>query len=129
MGRRGIPYRHVSPSAYAGDLRRPVRTHEPARLIDTLIVGAIVEARSCERFQALVPWLDPELAEFYQGLEASEARHFDIYLQLARQASLEKGGQAGGTDLEDRVSLFLDLESTLIQRPDPDLRFHSGIPV
>lgn len=121
MKKRGIHYRHVSPSRYAGELRRPVRTHEPARLIDTLIVGAIVEARSCERFQALAPRLDPELAAFYRGLEASESRHFEVYLGLAVSA-------AGDTPIDERIDHFLELEMSLIQGPDPELRFHSGVP-
>jgi tRNA-(ms[2]io[6]A)-hydroxylase len=121
MQKRGIQYRHVSPSRYAGELRRPVRTHEPARLVDTLIVGAIVEARSCERFQALAPRLDPELADFYRGLEASESRHFEVYLGLAQSC-------AGDGVIDDRVDQFLALEALLILGPDPELRFHSGVP-
>ncbi len=120
MKKRGINYRHVSPSSYTGALRKPVRTHEPARLIDTLIVGAIVEARSCERFQALAPYLDTELAEFYRGLEASEARHFEVYLGLAQSVAAEP--------IHSRIETFLDLESSLILRTDPELRFHSGVP-
>lgn len=117
---RGIAYRHVPASTYAGELRRLVRTHEPARLVDTLIAGAIVEARSCERFEALAPLLDAELAEFYQGLQASESRHFSIYLSLARATSNE--------NIDARVDSFLEFEASLINRYDPELRFHSGVP-
>jgi tRNA 2-(methylsulfanyl)-N6-isopentenyladenosine37 hydroxylase len=120
MQQRGVVYRHVPPSAYAGDLRRLIRTHEPARLVDILVVCAIVEARSCERFGALAPLLDDDLRRFYEDLQISEARHFEIYLQLARQHAQE--------DLAARIELFLTLEATLINRPDRDLRFHSGVP-
>jgi tRNA-(ms[2]io[6]A)-hydroxylase len=62
-----------------------VRSHEPVKLVDTLVVGAFIEARSCERFEALVPHLDEELGKFYFGLLKSEARHFQGYLKLAYQ--------------------------------------------
>ncbi|MBM4205703.1 MAG: tRNA-(ms[2]io[6]A)-hydroxylase [Gammaproteobacteria bacterium] len=124
MKARGVKYRHVTPCRYAGMLRGPVRTHEPARLIDTLIVGAIVEARSCERFAAMAPRLDADLAEFYQGLEASEARHFDVYLSFARTHSTG----VSAAQLESRIDFFLELEASLIQGSDPDFRFHSGVP-
>ena len=123
MKARGVNYRHVTPSRYAGMLRGPVRTHEPARLIDTLIVGAIVEARSCERFAALVPRLESDLAEFYRGLEASESRHFEVYLNFARVHSSGAAAQ-----LESRIDHFLTLETSLILGVDPDFRFHSGVP-
>ena len=66
-------------------LRKVVRSHEPVKLVDTLVVGAFIEARSCERFEALVPHLDEELGKFYFGLLKSEARHFQGYLKLAYQ--------------------------------------------
>jgi tRNA-(ms[2]io[6]A)-hydroxylase len=68
MQKRGIVYDQITPCRYAGELRKPVRTHEPARFIDTLIVGAIIEARSCERFAKLAPHLDEELQAFYLSL-------------------------------------------------------------
>ena len=83
MKSRDIAYPQLSAARYAGELRQLVRTHEPARLVDTLLVGAIIEARSCERFAALVPVLDDELAEFYASLLKSESRHFADYLNLA----------------------------------------------
>lgn len=121
MGERGIAYVHVSPSRYAGELRRHVRTHEPARLIDTLIVGAFIEARSCERFAALAPLLDSGLGRFYGSLLRSEARHYQSYLALARQAA--------GEALTGRIEQFRAIELELIVSADPDFRFHSGVPV
>ena len=47
MRERGISYHHLSPARYAGALRKSVRQGEPERLVDILVVGAIVEARSC----------------------------------------------------------------------------------
>ena len=120
MRSRGIRYRHVSASRYAGTLREHLNKMEPQRLIDTLIVGAIVEARSCERFASLVPVLDPELGQFYAGLQASEARHFEVYLALARNLA--------GKDIDGRVDQLLGIEAELISSKDPDFRFHSGVP-
>ena len=50
---RGIAYRRLAPARYAGALRSVVRNSEPARLVDTLLVAAFIEARSCERFGRL----------------------------------------------------------------------------
>ncbi|MEY4643115.1 MAG: hypothetical protein RLZZ227_3109 [Pseudomonadota bacterium] len=120
MRERGVPYTHLGASRYAGSLRQHVRTHEPAKLIDTLIIGAFVEARSCERFAALAPSLDPQLKKFYQSLLRSEARHYEYYLGLARTYANE--------DIAPRIEFFAALEAELITSPDAELRFHSGAP-
>lgn len=121
MRRRGIAYRQISASRYAGELRAAVRGAEPGRLVDTLIVGALIEARSCERFAVLVPLLDEELSAFYSSLLKSEARHFKDYLTLARQLSSED-------EVAARLAVFKPLEADLIQSPDTEFRFHSGVP-
>src|SRR5690606_34317742 len=100
MQKRGIPYEQIPAARYAAELRKPVRTHEPAKLVDTLIVGAIIEARSCERFAKLAPHLDEELANFYNSLLKSEARHFKDYLNLASEAA--------GKNIDERVQFFLE---------------------
>lgn len=122
MKRRGVPLRPVSAGRYASGLRRLVRAHEPAKLVDTLVVGAFIEARSCERFAALVPYLDEELGGFYHGLLKSEARHYQGYLKLAHQYGDE-------TDIDRRITLVREAEAELITSPDQELRFHSGIPM
>lgn len=119
MKARGIEYEQITPSNYAGKLRKPIRTYEPERMIDTLIVGAIIEARSCERFAKLAPFLDDELKAFYLSLLKSESRHFNDYLTLAKKA-------ADGKSIEDRVQVFLTLESELICSDEEEFRFHSG---
>lgn len=121
MKRRGVPLRPVSAGRYASGLRRLVRAHEPVKLVDTLVVGAFIEARSCERFAALVPHLDEELGRFYHGLLKSEARHYQGYLKLAHNYGDE-------ADIARRVELVRAAEMELIQSPDVELRFHSGIP-
>lgn len=121
MEARGIDYPQLSASRYAGELHQLVRSHEPGRLVDTLLVGAIIEARSAERFAALVPHLDAELAAFYTSLLKSESRHFLDYLKLAqRLGSVE--------EVLSRLPLFLQRERELIESPDTAFRFHSGVP-
>ena len=118
MKKRGIEYRHLTPSRYAGELHKHIRKEEPERLVDTLIVGAIIEARSCERFYSLLPFLDDDLAKFYESLLKSEARHFEDYLYLAKKAS--------GQNIGARVEVLLTQERNVFSLGDSELRFHSG---
>ena len=120
MEKRGVQYRHLSPSRYAGMLHKGIRTHEPERLVDTLIVGAYIEARSCERFAALAPHLDDELQKFYRSLLKSEGRHFQDYLKLATKVA--------GEYPESRVVFFAEREREAIESSDAQFRFHSGVP-
>lgn len=121
MKARDIAFGHLGPSRYADGLRRHAHSHEPKRLVDILIIGAFIEARSCERFQALAPALeDREIADFYTGLCESESRHFRHYLELAERAT--------GEDIRARVEFFRGIESGLNTAPDTELRFHSGPP-
>ncbi len=118
MGKRGIRYDQIGPSRYAAGLRQLVSKDDPQRLVDTMIVGAIIEARSCERFAALAPHLDPVLGDFYTGLLKSEARHYQDYLSLADMA-------ADGP-IDKRLAAFMAVEQHLIESPDTEFRFHSG---
>jgi tRNA-(ms[2]io[6]A)-hydroxylase len=123
MRERNIQYQHLSASRYAAKLREPVKMGEESGLIDVLIIGAYIEARSCERFAALAPVIepyDPQLAKYYRFLLKSESRHFTDYLALAEEYSNEP--------IADRVAFFGRLEAELIQSPDNLFRFHSGIP-
>lgn len=120
MDKRGLEYRHLSAGRYAGALHELVRKQEPGRLVDRLILGAFVEARSCERFAALVPYLDEELGRFYASLLKSEARHYHHYLGLADQYADE--------DIAPRVAVFRAREAELIATEDTVFRFHSGVP-
>jgi tRNA-(ms[2]io[6]A)-hydroxylase len=117
---QGIAYDKVTSSRYAKELLRHVRTHEPETLIDKLICGAYIEARSCERFAKLAPLLPAEIGEFYVSLLRSEARHYQDYLALAEQIA--------GHDISARVAHFGKLEAELILAPDEDFKFHSGRP-
>lgn len=121
MKRRKIDLKPVSASRYASGLRKLVRSHEPQKLVDTLVVGAFIEARSCERFEALVPHLDEDLGKFYGGLLKSESRHYQGYLKLAYQF-----GDA--RDVDQTIEKVRAAEQTLIESPDEEFRFHSGVP-
>jgi tRNA-(ms[2]io[6]A)-hydroxylase len=122
MVARNIPYENITASRYAKGMMTHVRTHEPAILIDKLICGAYIEARSCERFAKLAPHLDDELNKFYISLLRSESRHFQDYLALAQQV-------AGQQDISDRIKFFGKIEAELISTPDEDFKFHSGLPI
>lgn len=121
LEQRGIPYIHLGPSRYAGGMREHLRKDGKKVLVDTLIVGAFVEARSCERFARLAPLLDAPLEKFYRSLLRSEARHYEDYLALAALYSDE--------DIDPHIARFREIERALIQSPDPEFRFHSGVPV
>ena len=119
MKKRGIKYRQLSASEYAKRLHQHVRRDEPGKLIDTLIIGAFIEARSCERFYRVLPFLDAELEKFYRSLLKSEARHFQDYLKLAQQYSKEP--------IDERVAFFAEAEREAIFTEDTQFRFHSGV--
>ena len=119
MKRRNIAYEHVSASRYAAGLRELVRSKDPDKLVDVLIIGAFIEARSCERFAKLAPYLDGELEAFYQSLLKSEARHYQDYLRLAKTV-------AGDSSIDDRIAEIARRERELVEQPDSEFRFHSG---
>ncbi|WP_322529459.1 tRNA-(ms[2]io[6]A)-hydroxylase [Salinicola sp. LHM] len=121
MQERGVDYSHIQASRYAEGLREHVARDEPHRLIDILIVGAFIEARSCERFARLIPHLDETLAKFYRSLVRSEGRHFEDYLGLAER-------YAGKEVVAERVARFASHEQALIEGEDAMFRFHSGVP-
>lgn len=121
MHKRSIEYRNIRAGRYAKGMMSYVTTHEKDILRDKLIVGAYIEARSCERFAKLAPYLDSELSKFYVSLLRSEARHYQDYLALAQLVSPE--------DISERVKYFGELEAELILAQDDEFRFHSGSPL
>jgi tRNA-(ms[2]io[6]A)-hydroxylase len=119
LGARGGSMRRQRPSPYAGRLYHCVRSAEPERLVDTLLVCALIEARSCERFQLLADAIDdPGLRALYSGLLASEARHHGSYLELAVQASDESSARA-------RLLELAASEAEIIADPSPMVRMHA----
>lgn len=124
MDSLSVPFEKLSASRYAGTLRDAVRPEEPRRLLDMLLIGALIEARSCERFAMIAPRLPEKLGRFYGGLLASEARHFEHYLAFAKT---ECG--VGEDEFEARLAELKAIEARLITEPDAQFRFHSGPPV
>ena len=124
MDEYGVEYRSITPCRYAKGMLTHVKTFEPDALIDKLIVGAFIEARSCERFAMLAPHLDKRLGDFYLSLLRSEARHYQDYLTLAKEIA----GPDQSDKVESRVAYFADIEASLITSEDSDFKFHSGVP-
>ena len=120
MHSRDITYEPVTASRYAKGMFKEVKTFEPDALVDKLIIGAFIEARSCERFAKLAPLLAPDIQKFYISLLRSEARHYQDYLALAEQIAEQ--------DISARVAHFAKVEAALINTPDTEFRFHSGVP-
>jgi len=116
--KRKLRYTNLSASRYAARLRDHVRKQEPGKIADLLIIGAFIEARSCERFAKIAPLLEKELGDFYLSLLKSESRHYQDYLKLASNYAK--------TDLDGRVAFFKEKENELIEAPDTVFRFHSG---
>jgi tRNA-(ms[2]io[6]A)-hydroxylase len=117
-----VPFMRMSPSRYADGLRRAIRTREPDRLLDLLLCGALIEARSCERFQGLAPRLAAPLAKFYAGLAESEARHQQLYIRLAEPRAGREVNWQG------RLRQLAEVEAELATSSDDQFRFHSGAP-
>jgi tRNA-(ms[2]io[6]A)-hydroxylase len=117
----GVGYTRQPPGRYGSGLRSALRTIEPGRKLDLLLAGALIEARSAERFGLLAPRLDAPLGNFYSDLQRSEARHFEDYLAWARAA-------APDGDIEARLREIGVREAELATSPDPEFRFHSGSP-
>ena len=146
MEERGQKWRHLPASRYAKGMLKHKRTYEPAAMIDILIIGAFIEARSCERFAALSDVIEDEkLAKYYRYLLKSESRHYEDYISLARSLEPNKGGTVdlealsqatNGSintneetmNVDQRIAFFREIEAELITSPDSELRFHSGIP-
>ncbi len=119
-----VPFERMTASRYAGSLRDAVREEEPYKLLDLLLIGALIEARSCERFAAVAPRLPERVGKFYRGLLASEARHFEHYLAFAKsECGLDDA------EIETQLTKLKAIESALITDPDPMFRFHSGTPI
>lgn len=115
-----VPFERQRPGRYASGLRAQLRTADPGRKLDLLLAGALIEARSCERFRLLTPHLPQPVAGFYEQLARSEARHFEQYLDLARAAAPPRW--------EARLRELAQCEARLATTPDEQLRFHSGPP-
>ena len=84
-----------------------------------MLACALIEARSHERFERLAAAVeDPKLRDFYVELGEAEARHGDLYVELAEEA-------AGGS-VAARLAELTAKEAQIIARPNLPLRMHSG---
>ena len=114
LKKRGIPFSQPFPSPYITGLMRSVRNGNRNQAIDHLLCCALVEGRSCEKFQFLAEALkgnDDELARFYGSLVQSEGNHYATYLLMA------KGIDEKETD--ERMDFYLDLDAKLMREPNP----------
>ncbi len=118
---REIRYETLKPSPYGMALHALVRRDEPDRLVDMLLISALIEARSCERFQILAEGLDgePTLAELYRSLLASEARHHGVYVELAARLIARDA-------LEARLLELARSEAEIVSAPCDWVRIHAG---
>lgn len=128
LSRRGgrLTKNHRNP--YANALRDHVDRGGPDELMDRLMVSALIEARSCERFALLGQAMssqsaeaidDKELAKLYRGLWASEHGHYTVFIQMAELVRPKKTVRA-------RWSFWLDIEAAIIEAQPPGPRMHSG---
>jgi len=115
-----VPFQRQRPGRYGAGLRAHVRTSEKGRKLDLLLTGALIEARSCERFRLLAPRLRAPLSTLYEQLSHSEARHFELYVDFARAMEPE--------EWRPRLAWLAAREAELATSPDEELRFHSGPP-
>jgi tRNA-(ms[2]io[6]A)-hydroxylase len=116
----GVEVERQQPGRYASGLRSVIRTSEPGRKLDLLLSGALIEARSAERFRLLSGRLQQPLGGFYASLERSEARHFELYVNLARAEAPDQW--------QERLGPLAEREAELATAADPVFRFHSGPP-
>lgn len=119
LERLGIPLAPLSAPPYGGGLAALVRRTEPERLLDSLLVSGLIEARSHERLGLLATHCpDRELAEFYRSLMASEARHYGVYWVLA-DTYFERDV------VKARLEELAIQESELLATLHPEPRIHS----
>lgn len=119
LEKRGIRFRRLKPSQYGARLHALIRKSEPERAVDRLLVAGLIEARSCERFQALANHVkDEQLAAFYRSLFESEARHHSTYTRLAKHFASEDA-------VEARLKELYDVEAKIMSIREPFPRMHS----
>ncbi|BAQ64448.1 tRNA-(ms[2]io[6]A)-hydroxylase [Geminocystis sp. NIES-3709] len=119
LQKKGISLAPLKPSPYGATLKEAIRRHEPHRLLDSLLVSALIEARSHERLGLLADNCQEEdLAKFYRGLMASEARHYGIYWILATE-------YFDRVMVDERLQELAQLESNILSNLHPEPRIHS----
>ena len=119
LDRRHIPLAPLSSPPYAAGLKAQIRSQEPHRLLDSLLISALIEARSHERLGLLADHCpDLALAQFYRGLMVSEARHYGLYWTLATT-------YCDRDTVTNRLEELATVESQLLSTLHPEARIHS----
>jgi tRNA-(ms[2]io[6]A)-hydroxylase len=119
LRRRDIAFASAQHCPWIKGLMRSVRPGHKSQVIDHLLCAALIEARSCEKFQILARALtetDPELAKFYGSLVESEGNHYAAYVLMARGID--------DTETTRRLDFYLDLDAQLIREPNPRAMLH-----
>jgi tRNA-(ms[2]io[6]A)-hydroxylase len=119
LKKRGIPFTQPFPSRWISGLMRSVRNGQREQVIDHLMCCALIEGRSCEKFQVLANELksiDPDLAQFYASLVESEGNHYATYILMSRAID--------DTETDRRLDFYLDLDAQLIREPNPYPMLH-----
>ena len=114
LKKRGIPFGQPYPSPWISGLMRSMRSGARFQVIDHLLCCALIEGRSCEKFQILareLQTIDPELAIFYASLVESEGNHYATYIIMAREIDEEEADR--------RLDYYLDLDAELMRQPNP----------
>lgn len=119
LNERGAKFRRLQPSCYGRRLNDLVRKQEPGRAVDRLLVAALIEARSCERFGVLRDQLqDRQLGEFFGSLFESEARHHSTYVRLATKF-------AAAEEVRARLEELAVAEAEILATSTDPPRMHS----
>ncbi len=119
LRRRNIPFGPAVPSAWISGMMRSIRSGRNGQVIDHLLCCALIEGRSCEKFQFLAEGfreLDLELADFYGGLVESEGNHYSAYLLMAREIDEQETNR--------RLDYYLDLDAALMKEPNTRATLH-----
>jgi tRNA-(ms[2]io[6]A)-hydroxylase len=125
LARRGGHLSRSHSNGYAAALRKLVRRGlGEMDTIDRLMISALIEARSCERFEILARRSeDEELARIYRGLWSSERGHYLVFIDLARQVA----ERIGFTEVDARWREMLELEASILQAQSPGPRIHAWL--
>lgn len=115
---RGLQPGPDVPDPYVKRLTEQVRGGRDERLLDRLLVAAVVEARGCERFGLVAQALaGQELEEFYVDITRSESRHHGLFVRLARQT-------LGVAAVEARLPVLLQAEAEIVRSLPPRAALH-----
>lgn len=115
----GFQYKHLSASNYASHLMSLLSVESDERLVQQLIIAAFIEARSCERFWGLQPYLDASLGAFYKKLAVAESRHYETYIRLAQMYSDSSYVSKWASTCRVHENIFITAQAK-------HFRFHGG---